>query len=204
MLLSDEIQRIISGTGTVTKGSAIQAISNYLRKSKEANKSTEEKEFIKEQESEIIIQFARENNLLNNYINEERYLSEGAEQKVYLVEDNIHVRKLNDAIFYLTWSDYFTSLLLHNYFFPTTAYQLIGFAIKDRLYAVVEQPYIEALESTNEKNVSDFMMSNGFSNVKNYDYINKDLGIILEDLHDENVLTANGILYFIDTVFYLK
>ena len=31
-----------------------------------------------------------------------------------------------------------------------------------------------------------------------------DLGIILEDLHDENVLTQDGILYFIDTVFYIK
>ncbi len=29
-------------------------------------------------------------------------------------------------------------------------------------------------------------------------------GLIIEDLHDENVLTSNGILYFIDTVFYLK
>ncbi len=35
-------------------------------------------------------------------------------------------------------------------------------------------------------------------------YYNPDLGIILEDLHDENVLTANGILFFIDTVFYIK
>ena len=26
---------------------------------------------------------------------------------------------------------------------------------------------------------------------------------ILEDLHDENVLTRNNVLYFIDTVFYL-
>ena len=31
-----------------------------------------------------------------------------------------------------------------------------------------------------------------------------ELGIILEDLHDENVLTRNEILYFVDTVFYLK
>jgi hypothetical protein len=29
------------------------------------------------------------------------------------------------------------------------------------------------------------------------------MGIILEDLHDENVLTYNGVLFFIDTVFYL-
>jgi uncharacterized surface protein with fasciclin (FAS1) repeats len=48
------------------------------------------------------------------------------------------------------------------------------------------------------------MNSNGFLKIKNNDYFNPQLGIILEDLHDENVLTSNGILYFIDTVFYLK
>jgi hypothetical protein len=48
------------------------------------------------------------------------------------------------------------------------------------------------------------MFSNGFSNTKNNDYYNPDIGIILEDLHDENVLTENGVLKFIDTVFYLK
>ncbi|WP_424369100.1 hypothetical protein [Moheibacter sp.] len=29
------------------------------------------------------------------------------------------------------------------------------------------------------------------------------MGLIFEDLHDENVISNNGILYFIDTVFYL-
>jgi len=48
------------------------------------------------------------------------------------------------------------------------------------------------------------MKSNGFENTRNNDYYNASLGIILEDLHDENVLTQDGILYFIDTVFYLK
>ena len=49
--------------------------------------------------------------------------------------------------------------------------------------------------------VKAFLEANGFKNNRNNDYINKDLGIILEDLHDENVLTKNGVLYFIDTVF---
>lgn len=48
------------------------------------------------------------------------------------------------------------------------------------------------------------MSANGFENIKNSDYLNPDLGIILEDLHDENVLTENGILKFIDTVFYIQ
>lgn len=38
---------------------------------------------------------------------------------------------------------------------------------------------------------------------KNNDYFHPELGIILEDLHDENVLTEDNTLQFIDTVFYL-
>jgi len=46
------------------------------------------------------------------------------------------------------------------------------------------------------------MENNGFKVIRNNDYINEDLGIIVEDLHDENVLTKSGLLYFIDTVIY--
>jgi len=51
--------------------------------------------------------------------------------------------------------------------------------------------------------VKAFLQQNGFENTRNNDYYNPFLGIILEDLHDENVLTQNNVLYFIDTVFYL-
>lgn len=59
-------------------------------------------------------------------------------------------------------------------------------------------------EATNLEKVKEFLTNNGFKNIRNNDYYNEDLGIILEDLHDENVLTQNGILFFIDTVFYIK
>jgi hypothetical protein len=101
--------------------------------------------------------------------------------------------------------DYFVSLLLNNYFFPDTAYCLLGFfEIESVVYAVVEQQFIVSDEKTDLDHVEQFMKSNGFMKVRNNDYFNPELGIILEDLHDENVLTNNGILYFIDTVFYLK
>ncbi|MFH6994429.1 hypothetical protein [Flavobacterium sp. FlaQc-48] len=47
------------------------------------------------------------------------------------------------------------------------------------------------------------MASNSFGNTRNNDYFNPELGIIPEDLHDENVLTFQGTLFFIDIVFYL-
>ena len=72
------------------------------------------------------------------------------------------------------------------------------------IYAVVEQAFVRATEKTDNELVKQFMSANGFANTKNHDYYNASLGIILEDLHDQNVLTQDGNLYFIDTVFYIK
>lgn len=157
----------------------------------------------KEEETKSLIQLAEENNLWVENINIDLYVSQGAEQKVYL-RDGSTVLKLNDAIYYASWVDYFHNLLLNNLFFPDTAYQLLGFYKDlDVLYAVVEQPFVKANEKTDLSIVKAFLENNGFLNKKNHDYYNEELGLILEDLHDENVLTQNGMLYFIDTVFYI-
>lgn len=204
MLLKNELQSIISGAGHVTKGSAIQAIAGYLRKSKATGAGAEKKEFLKEQEAAAILAYARLHHFFFTELDTSRYMAEGAEQKVYLDIDGKHVTKLNDSIFYAKWEDYFNSLLLHNYFFPATAYELVGFYHeKEKLFAAVRQPYIISTDPTDEKAIKELMSLNGFINKKNSDYFNESLGIILEDLHDENVLTNNGILFFIDTVFYL-
>ena len=71
------------------------------------------------------------------------------------------------------------------------------------LYAVVEQPFVKVTDKTDLDKVRTFLENNGFTNIRNNDYRNDYLGIILEDLHDENVLTQNGVQYFIDTVFYI-
>lgn len=57
---------------------------------------------------------------------------------------------------------------------------------------------------TNLEEVKGFMAANGFENTRRYDYENVNLGLIIEDLHDENVLTCDGLLYFIDTVFFIE
>ena len=120
------------------------------------------------------------------------------------MKDSVHVIKLNDAIYYELWKDYFYNLLIHNFFFPDTAYELQGFTKENEtLYAVVQQSYVSMTECTELNQVKIFLTSNGFINIRNNDFYNPDLGIILEDLHDENVLSRNNILYFIDTVFYL-
>lgn len=102
----------------------------------------------KQQERESLIQFANQENLWLANINVENYVSQGAEQKVYL-KDGTSVLKLNDAIYYASWVDYLHNLLLNNLFFPDTAYQLLGFFKElDVIYAVVEQPFIKANQKT--------------------------------------------------------
>lgn len=75
--------------------------------------------------------------------------------------------------------------------------------IEQTLYALVEQSFVKANQPTNLEEVKEFMISNGFENTRNHDYYNADLGIILEDFHMMKMY-KNGILYFIDTVFYIK
>lgn len=59
----------------------------------------------------------------------------------------------------------------------------------DILYAVVEQFYVSITSNTDLAQVKTFLNLNGFENNRNNDYYNPELGIILEDLHDENGLT---------------
>jgi hypothetical protein len=164
----------------------------------------EEKHENKAQETEKLIEFAKSYNLIIEDIPEERFIASGAEQKVYITGEKT-VTKLNDAIYYASWEDYFYNLLLHNYFFADTAYRLLGFYLSENiLYAVVQQPYIKADSMTDLSLVKNFMAANGFENKRRHDYENESLGLIIEDLHDENVLTAEGMLHFIDTVFFIK
>jgi hypothetical protein len=204
MSLKHELQILISGTGKETEGNLIQTAAHYLRKSKEAGGTAQANEFTKEQEAERLIDWIYQNNYWHSTIPENRFIARGAEQKVYLDEDTRYVLKLNDSVFYAFWLDYFYSLLLHNFFFPATEYCLKGFYKEDDiLFAVVQQPFIEITEPTDLEKIRLFLVENNFQLKRNNDYYNPELGLILEDLHDENVLTNKGTLFFIDTVFYL-
>lgn len=202
--MKHELQNIISGKSQVRHGDAIQAVASYLRRSKSSGCEAKDSKQIKREETEIIKKFFNQNNFWNANIDINSFVSSGAEQKVYLHQDEFTVFKLNDSIYYLSWEDYFNNLLLNNFFFPDTAYQLVGFYESEEvLYRVVNQYFIKFDELTELEIVKKILDENGFVNTRNNDYFNPDLGIILEDLHDENVLTFEGNLYFIDTVFYI-
>ena len=201
--MRDDIQHILSGTSRVKYNHLIQTVCSYLKRSQGTSSMVENYQQHKEEETKRLIQFVNNHNLWVDNVNIELYVSQGAEQKVYL-KDGSTVLKLNDAIYYATWIDYLHNLLLNNLFFPDTAYQLLGFYNEQEVvHAVVEQPFVKATEKTDLSLVKVFLENNGFRNTKNHDYYNEELCLILEDLHDENVLTRNGMLYFIDTVFYI-
>lgn len=204
-MIKDELQHIIFGTKQDSQKTLIQTVASYLRTNESPSFVAKNDKYIKQQETKSLIDFCEQNNLfVKKKLDINLFVSEGAEQKVFIKNEKI-VYKLNDAIYYTKWIDYFNNLLLHNYFFQVTEYTLVGFFLQEEiLYALVEQPFIVANAPTNLNNVKQFMQSNGFLNNRNNDYINENLGVILEDLHDENVLTQDGILFFIDTVFYIK
>ena len=204
-IVIDELQNIIQGKSGTSQRTLIQTIASYLGASQTASSMVKNDKHFKQEETKSIIEFCNQNKLwANNKVNFDLFVSEGAEQKVYIKNEKT-VYKLNDSIYYSSWQDYFKNLLLNNYFFPETSYTLVGFCrIEEALYALVEQPFVKANQPTDLFKVKEFMIANGFENTRNHDYFHPDLGIILEDLHDENVLTQDGILYFIDTVFYSK
>lgn len=199
-----ELQYLINSDEPVGQGGLIKAAQSHLKRSYSAGSDNKEKQPGRPEEERALIDFATANSL---WVAEDAlgaYLAEGAEQKVFFPVDKNCVFKLADAIFYVSWLDYFNNLLLHNRFFPNTSYTLTGFLRKgDKLLVVLNQPFIAISKATDLENVKSFLLTNGFLNKKDNDYYHPYLGIILEDLHDENVLTRDEALFFVDTVFFI-
>lgn len=202
--IKHELQNIIYADEPIGKANQLRKIQNFLRRNAQTGSGAQKQEYFKSEEASTIIAFAKDEGLFYpNEISETDFIGSGAEQRVFRYDD-YSVIKTNDRIFYTSWLDYFNSLLIHNYFFSATAYEFLGFKIiHNVLNAVVKQDFIVASEPVNLSLVREFLEFNGFTNTRNNDYINKDIGLIFEDLHDENVLSKEGVLYFIDTVFYL-
>ncbi len=202
--IKDELQHIILRDGPIGETSQLKKTQSFLRGYAEASFFPEKQQQFQNKETAAILAYAtRENLFYEELIHESDFLSEGAEQKVYRF-DNAYVIKTNRGVFYESWLDYFNSLLVHNFFFPTTAYSFLGFkTIGEELYAVVKQEFVVTSQPTDLGAVRKFLEYNGFENTRNNDYLHRELGLIFEDLHDENVLSNNGILFFVDTVFYL-
>lgn len=167
-------------------------------------KDFESKLLIKKEQESSLRNYADTHQLWISHL-PEQYLTKGGESLVYLDTATSSVVKINDAIYYATWLEYFNSLVLHNLIFKDTAYSFIGFIdIENVLYAVVNQPFIIADGQAALDDIRIFLEYNGFQNIRRQDYFNKEYGLILEDMHDENVIVNSEKLFFIDTVFYIS
>ncbi|MCI4443579.1 MAG: hypothetical protein JHC39_08755 [Lentimicrobium sp.] len=204
------LKNIISGTIIEGKNDTLTTTRNQLCSSFKTDTTTK-RDFdqqceIKKKQAEYLNDYISKNNLwITNFSDQENYLTEGGEAKIYFGKDNKSVVKLNDAVYYFTWLDFFNSILLHNLFFEGTKYELLGFKYSNEtLFAVLKQAFIISDNLVNLDDVRCLLEFNGFKNTRRNDYYNEELGLILEDIHDENVIVNSNVLFFIDTVFFIN
>ncbi len=211
MLPNDTRKRIENITaGIIIEGfsDTCTTIRNLLSASFATSKSVktdfESKSVVKKEQAKLLENYCFQNKLwVTDFPSEDRFLTRGGEARVYLDIDGKNVIKINDAIYYATWLEFFNSILLHNLIFPNTTYYILGFTkAEDDLFVVLKQQFITSDGQAELENIKKLLAYNGFENTRRNDYFNKELGLILEDMHDENVIVNSNTLFFIDTVFY--
>lgn len=79
-----------------------------------------------------------------------------------------------------------------------------GFHGEDRFAAIIKQPFIQADRGANFDEVASDMALRGFRHLKRNDFYNPHLGLIVEDLHDENVFWFRSQLLYVDPVVYVE
>ncbi len=201
----DELQDVLSGTNQVVNGSLIQTTASYIRRSQKS--SEESRRVYTERQEEKLVEFINNNNLWYS-IPLGNYFARGVEQNVYLDASGEFVLKANTCFSYdYNWSKYLDSLLIHNYLFPQTSYELLGFSRSEKgsLVSIVKQHYVKDTSPTDIEDVEKFLSDKGF--IRTHPsfnmYQNNELGVVLGDLHIGNVLTKDKILYFIDSVIFI-
>jgi hypothetical protein len=128
---------------------------------------------------------------------------EGGEHQVYSEAGLVYKR--NNLLYHTNWLEYFHRLVLHNWLFLETVVQFEGLMeIDNELQPVISQKAIAAVRGASRQEVEAEMHKRGFKRVKQDNYIHLNLQILVEDLHDENVLVdADGDLLIFDPVIYL-
>lgn len=86
--IKDKLKNILSGKGSFSNGEPIQAIASYLRESTKTSAMAETKQYNKEKETEKLIEYINTNNLWNCNIDFSLFISEGAEQRVFIQNKN--------------------------------------------------------------------------------------------------------------------
>jgi hypothetical protein len=99
--MTDELQRIISGKSEVRYGTNIFAAVSYLRASAQSSTLGEADKHFKRKETEILKQYIDNQQLWLKNIDLNNYVSEGAEQKVYLKDSkSVRLRRFFNRCFF--------------------------------------------------------------------------------------------------------
>lgn len=219
----EEIAALLAGERTKEPGTILQAATRFCAKCQSTSaalKSTkrltrkERAVFdaeVKVEEEAVLQKWAKKTGVFTEgpeflYRYRERFFAAGAEQDVFLKEDGLTVIKVNTGVFHSTWLHFFLRLILHATLFPEVSYRLTGFTQSPNLFAaVIEQPWAQAARGASKQEVEGYLSEAGFTNTRYNDYYNKEHGLLLEDLHDENVLIGlNENILFIDPIIYLE
>jgi len=108
-IIKNELKYILQGESPNSQGATIQAAAHYLRKSTQTSAMAKNYQPSREEETKKLIEYINANNLWNCDIPFDAFISQGAEQRVY-IQNEQKVLKLNDAIYYKYWVDYFDNL----------------------------------------------------------------------------------------------
>ena len=165
---------------------------------------------VKPIEAHDLLTWAKAHNCLldNNEFNKnwERDGKKGeTENEVYYDEESHRWMKRNNMFMHSTYLEFFHRLALHNYLFPEAPVRLEGFVInEDELMPVFSQPHVQADRGATLAEVVKYMSKLGFKQRRGPDFYNPNTGVLVEDLHDENVLVSpDGHLYIVDPIIFL-
>ena len=124
--------------------------------------------------------------LLRNYGS---MIAQGAEAKVYYRSGDTSVVKERASI-YSTMQKALDAIVLHNYLFPETAMNVIGFTRdSDALFRIIlTQPYVKCARLATKQEIDEMVEEKGFRdnwNGEGVNYISDRMA--LEDMHPANV-----------------
>lgn len=98
--VKSELQNIICGNGQVGDQSQLRKIQNFLRSHACTGQESEKQERLKSEEEKLIVNVEGFNFFYTQDIDENLFISEGAEQRVYR-HDDYSVIKLNAEVFFM-------------------------------------------------------------------------------------------------------
>lgn len=165
---------------------------------------------VKPVEAHDLEQWARQHHLLlDNDDFTRQWIRDGkkgeTENETYYDEPSHRWIKRNNMLMHSTYLEFFHRLAMHNYLFPEAPVRLEGFVVNEgELMPVFSQPHVQADRGATLAEVVKYMSKMGFKQRRGPDFYNPDTGVLVEDLHDENVLVSpDGHLYIVDPIIFL-